>query len=182
MDNVRLKCSSSSCTVSSAVGTCSHWLPVFQIEDVFGETDTCPLSENQWTVSFLKFSFKILINVYSVCRRLSAKNSLVPRACPPERRFERKSLVTRLSKVLLGSLSNHDDDGNKDPTNLHIWQWKTLFLHALHVHFSSYDILKMFSFFLRPLRWPVLQLCGRREHMMTNVQFCLLMSQALVPI
>ena len=48
----------------------------------------------------------------------------------------------------LGSLSNHDDDGNKTPTNLHIWQWKTGFLHALHVHFSSFDILKTFSFFL----------------------------------
>ena len=48
-----------------------------------------------------------------------------------------------------GSLSNHDDDGNKNPTNLHIWQWKTVFLHALHVHFLSFDILKTFSFFLR---------------------------------
>ena len=25
------------------------------------------------------------------------------------------------------------------------------------------------------MNWPVLQLCGRREHMLTNVQFCLLM-------
>ena len=49
----------------------------------------------------------------------------------------------------IGSLSNHDDDGNKNPTNLHIWQWKTVFLHALHVHISSFDILKTFSFFLR---------------------------------
>ena len=32
------------------------------------------------------------------------------------------------------------------------------------------------------VKWPVLQLCGRRQHMMTNVQFCLLMPQALVPI
>ena len=39
-------------------------------------------------------------------------------------------------------------DGNKNPTNLHIWQWKTVFLHALHVHFSSFDILKTLSFFL----------------------------------
>ena len=44
----------------------------------------------------------------------------------------------------LGSLSNHND-GNKNPTNLHIWQWKTVFLH---LHFSPFDILKMFSFFL----------------------------------
>ena len=40
-----------------------------------------------------------------------------------------------------GSLSNPDDNGNKNPTNLHIWQWKTVFLHALHVHISSFDIL-----------------------------------------
>ena len=42
---------------------------------------------------------------------------------------------------LIGSLSNHDDDGNKNPTNLHIWQQKTVFFHALHVHFSFIDIL-----------------------------------------
>ena len=40
--------------------------------------------------------------------------------------------------VLLGSLSNHDDDGNKNLTNLHIWQWKTVFLRALHMHFSFF--------------------------------------------
>ena len=72
---------------------------------------------------------------------------------------------------MLGSLSNHDD-GNKCPTNLHIWQWKTVFLHALHVHFSSLDILKTFSCSFYDVKWPVLQLWGRREHMMTNVSFC----------
>ena len=41
---------------------------------------------------------------------------------------------------LIGSLSNHDDDGNKNSTNLLIWQWKTVFLHALHVHLSCFDI------------------------------------------
>ena len=48
----------------------------------------------------------------------------------------------------LGSSSNHDDDGNKNPTNLHICQWKTEFFHALPVHFLSFVILKTFSFFL----------------------------------
>ena len=47
------------------------------------------------------------------------------------------------------SFRNHEDDGNKNPTNLHIWQWKTVFLHALHEHFSSFNILKTFSFFRR---------------------------------
>ena len=50
---------------------------------------------------------------------------------------------------VIRSSSNHDDDGNKNRTNLHIWQWKTGFLHALRVNFSSFDILKTFSFFLR---------------------------------
>ena len=54
-----------------------------------------------------------------------------------------------VQQAVIRSLSNHDDNGNKNPTNLHIWQWKTLFLHALHVQFSSFDILKTFSFFLR---------------------------------
>ena len=49
----------------------------------------------------------------------------------------------------IGSLSSHDDDGNKNHTNLHIWQWKTVFLHALHVHLSSFDILKTFSLFVQ---------------------------------
>ena len=59
-----------------------------------------------------------------------------------------KQIDSMLSCVwsVIGSLSNHDDDGNKNPTNLHIWQWKTVFLH---VNFSSFDILKTFSFFLR---------------------------------
>ena len=51
----------------------------------------------------------------------------------------------------LGSLSNHDDDGNKNPTNLHIWKWKTAFLHDLHVQSSSFDIL-LFSFFKLEIR------------------------------
>ena len=67
---------------------------------------------------------------------------------------------------LVQSLSNHDDDGNKNPTNLRIWQWKTVFLHASHEHFSSFDILISTA-------WSELQLCGRREHMMTNANFCL---------
>ena len=37
----------------------------------------------------------------------------------------------------------------QNPTNLRIWQWKTVFLRALHVHSSSFDILKTLSFFLR---------------------------------
>ena len=41
-------------------------------------------------------------------------------------------------------MSNHDDDGSKNVTNM---QRKTVVLHALHVHFSVFDISKLFSFF-----------------------------------
>ena len=51
--------------------------------------------------------------------------------------------------LIWGSLSNRDDDGNKNLSTLHIWQWKTVFLHALHGHISSFDISQTFSFFLR---------------------------------
>ena len=85
--------------------------------------------------------------------------------------------------VLPVAPSNHDDEGNTNPTNLHIWQWKTVFLHAgfaraffIFWHFEDVLVLSM--------TWNelLLQLCGRREQMMTNVQFCLLISQALVSI
>ena len=48
-----------------------------------------------------------------------------------------------------GTWSNHNDDGNRNPTNLYIRQWKTVFVHALHEHISFFDILKTFSLFLR---------------------------------
>ena len=74
----------------------------------------------------------------------------------------------------LGSSSNHDDDGNKNHSNLHIGQWKTVFLHSLYVHFSSFDILKTLSFFQwREMTFFVVVWTTWREHMMTNVQFCL---------
>jgi len=41
---------------------------------------------------------------------------------------------------LLGNLNNHKDDGNRNVTNLHIWQFKTIILHTLHVHFSFLHI------------------------------------------
>ena len=53
------------------------------------------------------------------------------------------------SKFSLGSLSNHNDDGNNNVPNLHIWQWKAAVLHALHVHFSFFEIPQTFSFFPR---------------------------------
>ena len=47
----------------------------------------------------------------------------------------------------IGSLSNHDDIGNENVTNLHIWQRKTIVLHALQEHFSFLDISQTFLFF-----------------------------------
>ena len=55
---------------------------------------------------------------------------------------------------------------------LHIWQWKTAFLYALHVHFFLLTFWRRSRSFY-DVKWPVLQLPGRREHTMTNVHFCL---------
>ena len=46
--------------------------------------------------------------------------------------------------VILESLSNHDDNGNKNPTNLHIWQWKQYFCTLC----TCISHLLTFSFFL----------------------------------
>ena len=84
--------------------------------------------------------------------------------------------------VVAGSLCNHDDDGNKNITTLHNYlTMKKIVLHALHVQFSFLAFRRRSRSFYDAKR-PVLQLCGRRDHMMTNVQFCLLISEALVAI
>ena len=44
-----------------------------------------------------------------------------------------------------------------------------------------FDISQTFSEAFYVAKRPVLQLCGRRNHIMTNVQFCLI-SEALVAI
>ena len=71
--------------------------------------------------------------------------------------------------------------GNKTVTNLHIWRWKTIVLHALHVHFSYWAFRRRTRSF-HVVKWPVLQLRGWNEHMMTNFQICFLTFEALVPI
>ena len=69
----------------------------------------------------------------------------------------RKTESNHAFVATLGSLSNHDYDGNKNPTNLHIWQWKTLFMHALHVHFHFLTFCRRSRSFY-DVKWPVLQL------------------------
>ena len=47
--------------------------------------------------------------------------------------------------LTVGSLSNHDDDGNKNITNLHIWQWKNntfaRFVRAFFIFWHFADVL-----------------------------------------
>ena len=135
-------------------------------ECVFISSMTQPCSSMNWVVlplcgrrknSLYNFNSRIVIKLYSQANRHAVA--------------EKRCQVFRWQ-----------DDGNKNPTNLHIWQWKIAFLHALHKHSSSFHILKTFSFFLRREMTCFAVLCGRREHMMTNVTFCLLVSEALVPI
>ena len=47
--------------------------------------------------------------------------------------------------MLVGSLSNSDADGGKNVTNLHVYRWKAVILHALHERFSFLFILQPFS-------------------------------------
>ena len=72
--------------------------------------------------------------------QLSNENCTTERNCGFHIWYAKTMSSSRGAK--LGSSSNHDDDGNRNPKNLHIWHWKTVFLHA------SFDILKTFSFFL----------------------------------
>ena len=46
----------------------------------------------------------------------------------------------------IGSLINQTDNRNK-VTNLHIWQWKAVVLHALHVQCSFLYVFQKFLFF-----------------------------------
>ena len=77
-----------------------------------------------------------------------------------------------------GSLSNFDDNRNMNVINLYIWQRKATVLRSIF-HFCSF---RRRSRFFHEVKRPVLQLCGRLEHIMTNVQFCLPTSETLVPI
>ena len=108
-------------------------------------------------------------------------------------------------RLELGSLSKHDSDGSENVI------WKCNFVSAIGSSATTtttptktpliciFDngkqyfcalctcIFHLLTFWRRSrsfydVKWPVLQLFGRRQHMMTNVQFCLLMPQALVPI
>ena len=51
------------------------------------------------------------------------------------------------NNTIIGSFRNHDDNRDKNVTNLDIWQWKTIVLHALHVQCSFLYISLTFSSF-----------------------------------
>ena len=97
---------------------------------------------NKWTRS--KLSIKVGWTYGKKKRGISNKMKEEKPHWQTRKRFSSPRLTWKRPLVIqltIGSLSNHDDDGNKNPTNLHNWQWKTVFLHALHVHFSFFDIL-----------------------------------------
>ena len=57
-------------------------------------------------------------------------------------------LSLRLRQIIR-SLRNHDDDGNNNVTNLHIWQRKTIVFARFARAVFIFDISQTFSFFLR---------------------------------
>ena len=85
---------------------------------------------------------------------------------------------------IVGTLSNHDDDGIVKRES-HKFAYLTT-KNSSFARFARAFLIFFFTFRRRPrsfyVKWPVLQLWGRRGHIMTNVQFCRLISEALVPI
>ena len=80
-----------------------------------------------------------------------------------------KEILSRHQIIILGRLGNHDDSDNKNVTNLHIWQWQTIVLHALHVQFS---FLKTFADVLvLSTRWNDL-FCGCVDDVSMLWQIC----------
>ena len=69
-------------------------------------------------------------------------------------------------RLIIESLSNHDDDKQQKTHKFaYLTMKNSIFARFWRRSRSFYDV-----------KLPVLQLCGRREHMITNVQFCLLIS------
>ena len=71
----------------------------------------------------------------------------------------------------------HDDDGNKNIPNLEIRQWKTAGLASI----MSWTFQNR-SCPLGDEKLAVFPLCGQREQLTTNFQFCFLICEALMPI
>ena len=104
---------------------------------------------------------------------------------------QRREILCFAAMLTLGSLSNHDDDGNKNPINLHIWQWKQYFC-TLCTCISHLLTFWRPSRSLYDVKWPVLQsswLLGAtgRTHcfcllnMETTVPFCRVISVRQLP-
>ena len=72
------------------------------------------------------------------------------------------------------TLSNHDDYGNN------VINYEKQLFCTLCTCIFQFGTSETRSRSIHDVKW--LQLCGRREHMMTKVQFCLFISEALVPV
>ena len=60
---------------------------------------------------------------------------------------------------------------NKNVTNLHIWQWKKIVLHALNVQFLYFG--RFVHFLVLSTGWNDLFYSGQRQHVTTNFWFLL---------
>ena len=132
-----------------------------------------PPVQHDYFSSFNQSRHYLLCRCRRLCLKLSVINYSSPLSFFPiliDLNWSRDAIVF-IRRETFESLSNHDVAGNKNPTNLHVWQWKTVLLHALHVLFFLFLTFCRRSRSLYDVKWDVLQLCGRREHLMTNVQF-----------
>ena len=84
---------------------------------------------------------------------------------------DRTSYDFHSDRMLIASLSNHDHDNtDRNIVNLHI---HSLFSTLFHGYFLFLFNWQSFSSYpRRDVKWPVLQLCGRDEHLSTNLWLC----------
>ena len=104
-------------------------------------------------------------------RRLSHTVMIVERATQSSSRTLKYKVGVVVVVAVLGSLRNHKDDSNKNPTNLHIWQWKQYFCMLCICIFHLLIFWRRSCSFY-DMKWPVLQLCGIWWQMFNFVCLC----------
>ena len=80
--------------------------------------------------------------------------------------YDYRSNWTSFSPITITNMEGrlHDDDGNKNVTNLHIWQWKTILFCTLCTCIFHFWTSRRSSRSFHDVQWPVLQLRGRCEY------------------
>ena len=105
--------------------------------------------------------------------------------------FAGKRAVNARDRLCVGNKCSHMPQRCPRPCRRHMRTRHNKFAYLTVKNHSFYTLCKcVFHFWtfrcrscsFHDVKWSVFQLCGRREHTITIVHFCLLISEALVPI